>query len=77
MTYGHFMEWPTGIPQIMRAIPQSAIDNNTVKKLPGCMWAGLRTYYVWLVKRVKLEDLLYKGRFQPYASDAVTMFRMF
>jgi len=77
MTYGHFMEWPTGRPQIMRAIPQSAIDNNTVKKLSGCMWAGLRTYYAWLVKRVKLEDLLYKGRFLPFTSDAAIMFRMF
>jgi len=77
MTYGHFMEWPTNIPQKMRAVPQSAIDNNTVKKLPGALCAGLRTYYAWLVKRVKLEDLLYKGRFLPFSSDVVIMFRMF
>ncbi|MCK5632134.1 glycosyltransferase family 2 protein [bacterium] len=77
MTYGHFMEWPTNIPQIMRSIPKSAIENQTVKKLPGCMWAGLRTYYAWLVKKVKLEDLLYKGKFLPYTSDAAIMFPMF
>ncbi len=77
MTYGHFMEWPTGRPQIMRSIPQSAIDNRTVRKLRGCMWAGMRTYYGWLIKRVKLEDLLYQGRFLAYTSDAAIMFPMF
>ncbi len=77
MTYGHFVECPSGAPQIMRAIPQSAIDNRTVRKLPGCMWAGLRTYYAWLVKQVKLEDLLYNGQFLPYTSDAAIMFPMF
>ena len=77
MTYGHFDEWPRSNPQIMAKIPQRFIDAGRVRKFPGCFWAGIRTYYGWLIKQVKLGDLLYNGSFLPFTSDAAIMFPMF
>jgi len=77
MTYGHFMEWPTMKPQIMREIPNEAWGKFSIRNLPGCNWAGLRTYYAWLVKQIKVEDLLFNGKFLSMTSDAAIMFPMF
>ena len=36
----------------------------------------LRTFYAWLFKRIKKEDLLYKGEFFPMAWDLAMMYPM-
>lgn len=44
-------------------------------------WSGLRMYYAWLVKEVKLEDLLlptapYNGKFFPTSKDGALVYPM-
>ena len=78
MTYGNFMEWPTGSPQIMTEIEDEVIQANSFrKKKECCFWAGLRTYYAWLVKEIKLKDVLFRGEFLPMTSDTAIMLPMF
>lgn len=36
----------------------------------------LRSYYTWLFKKIKLENLMYKGNFVEAANDQATMFPM-
>lgn len=74
MTYGHFMEWPTMKPQRIRQIPLGIFKLNKMRDVTACFWAGLRTYYAWLIKQIKLEDLLYNGTFLERTSDAAIMF---
>jgi hypothetical protein len=40
------------------------------------MWSGLRTYYAWLVKQIKLQDLLFKGNWLTRTSDVAIMYPM-
>jgi glycosyltransferase involved in cell wall biosynthesis len=83
MTYGHFMTWPSlvsteSMPNVIVAtIPEDLIKNNLFRKIDGCIWAGLRTYYAWLVKRVRLQDLLYKNNWLSRTSDTAIMLPMF
>lgn len=78
MTYGHFMEWPTNAPQIMSEIENEVIQTNSFrKKEKCCFWAGLRTYYAWLVKQIALKDCMFKGTFLTMTSDTAIMLPMF
>jgi len=77
MTYGHYSKWPNGEPQYMNEIPDTIIQSNSFRKFKGRCWEGLRTYYAWLVKQIKVEDFLYKGRFMARTSDVAIMFPMF
>jgi glycosyltransferase involved in cell wall biosynthesis len=83
MTYGHFMTWPSQVSTesmpnvIVTTIPEDLIKNNLFRKIDGCIWAGLRTYYAWLVKRVRLQDLLYKNNWLSRTSDTAIMLPMF
>lgn len=77
MTYGDYTKWPHGEPQHMNEIPREIIQSNRFRKFKGRCWEGLRTYYAWLVKQIKVEDLLYKGHFLQRTSDVAIMFPMF
>lgn len=77
MTYGHYSKWPTGEPQYMNEIPAEIIENNSFRTFQGRCWEGLRTYYAWLVKSIKVEDFLLNGLFMERTSDVAIMFPMF
>jgi glycosyltransferase involved in cell wall biosynthesis len=74
LTYGHFMEWPTMKPQRIREMPQAIFKLNKMRDVTANFWAGLRTYYAWLVKQIKIEDLLFQGTFFQRSSDAAIMY---
>ena len=77
LTYGQFCNWPTGDMGWCEEIPYTVIKHNTFREF-GFVSPHLRTYYSWLAKQVKLEDLLLsfdnKCTFFPIAGDVALMF---
>ncbi len=74
MTHGRFIEYPTNQSNWNLKIPNEIIQQNAFRqfRLPS----HLRTFYSWLFKKIKLEDLLYKGKFFPMTGDMAMMFPM-
>jgi len=73
LTYGQF-EWnTTGIPGYCRTLAP-AVRNDLQKLRLNCGYAtALRTFYAWLFKKIKVEDLLWEGKFFPAAWDRAMM----
>ncbi|MCL4361431.1 glycosyltransferase family 2 protein [Candidatus Dependentiae bacterium] len=80
LTYGQFANWPTGQLGWCEEIPKDIVKQNKFREF-GFVSPQLRTYYAWLAKKVKFEDLLYKNKdgkldFFPIAGDVALMFPM-
>lgn len=74
LTYSHFRHAPDdGTLSGGIEIPSWVISQNAYRKY-GWHYHSLKTFYAWLAKRVKLEDLLYEGNFLPIASDMIETF---
>lgn len=73
LTYGQFEWGSTGVPGYCRTLAP-AIRNNLQWLRINCGYATApRTFYAWLFKKVKKEDLMYKGKFFPAAWDRAMM----
>ena len=74
-TYGQFQNWPTKKMGWCKEIPQSVIDSHSFRSY-GFWYAQPRTYYAWLAKKVKKEDLInpQTNHFYEVAGDAALMF---
>lgn len=75
LTYGTYTH-PTGPHRTCcAAFPPNIIKNNAYRSV---QWRSshLRTFYAWLFKLIKKEDLLYNGEFYPAAWDQPLMFPM-
>lgn len=75
LTYGQFKLYPSGNIGWATPMPDYIIANNTFRNFQH-LPTHLRTFYTWLFKKIKLEDLLYLGRFYPMTWDMVMMFPM-
>lgn len=75
MTYGSYENHPQGTRGNARQIPLGVIRHNAYRE---CEWTSthLRTFYAWLFKCIKLEDLLYKGNFFSVTWDMAMLFPM-
>lgn len=75
ITYGQYRKYPNGKIGICEEIPEAVIKNNSFRKYK---WVSshLRTFYAWLYKHIKVEDLKYKGKFIPFGGDLAIMFPM-
>jgi glycosyltransferase involved in cell wall biosynthesis len=75
LTYGQFKVYPGHNPGICKPYPKDVIAQ---KRYRGEVFVAshLRTFYAFLFKQIKLEDLLYKGSFLPVAWDLAFMFPM-
>jgi glycosyltransferase involved in cell wall biosynthesis len=75
MTYGQFMEYPTGIKHYSysKKFDEQVIQNNSFRKVEQLPMSHLRTCYAWLFKSIKLEDVLYQGNFYPMTCDKVIL----
>ncbi len=62
-------------PAYWTKVPDDIIATNNFRHYRW-VTSHLRTYYAWLFKLIKKEDLLYKGNFYEVAHDAATMFPM-
>ncbi len=74
LTHGNLLEYPYGGATWGEPIPPSIIRQNAFRefKCPS----HLRTFYAWLFKKIKLEDLMYQGDFFEMTSDQAIMFPM-
>jgi hypothetical protein len=72
VTHGTLIEYPTGAKTWCEAVPKKLIKKNAFRefKCPS----HLRTFYSGLFKKIKLEDLLYEGKFFQMAWDMAIMF---
>lgn len=56
--------------------PPHIVKNRAFRHYPAYLLSHPRTYYVWLFKQIKLEDLLYNDYFYLAATDPATMYPM-
>lgn len=75
MTYGQYTNFPMGGKGVAAPYPQKVIDSNNFRQH---QWGAshLRTFYAWLFKKIKKEDLMYEGKFLPMTWDFGMMFPM-
>lgn len=75
ITYGQYRNYPDGGSGIAGSYPSHVISNNSFRKTP---WAAshLRTFYAWLFKKIKKEDLSINGEFFKMTWDFAIMFPM-
>ena len=73
MTYGQFQSSSSGACGWAMPMSDDMIKSNAFRgwrEIP----THLRTFYAWLFKKIKLQDLLYMGKFYPMAGDTAFMF---
>ncbi len=81
LTYGSFEDWPKGVRGYCKQTPQKIVNDRLYRETywtPG----QLRTFYAWVFKRIKLEDLLWDhddasfGKFYPASCDLAFSYPM-
>lgn len=73
MTYGQYRNHPDGGIGIAKQIPEKIIKSSGHRSYDWCA-SHLRTFYAWLFKQIKKEDLMYNGRFMQMTWDLAIMF---
>lgn len=73
MTYGQFQYSSSGDRGWAEPPKKVVIMNNSFRQ-SQIIPTHLRTFYAWLFKQIKLEDLLYMGKMYPMAGDCAMMF---
>lgn len=74
LTYGNYTH-PWGGRSCCAAIDKDLIVRNAYREKP-LIASHLRTFYAWLFKKIRKEDLLYEGKFFPMTWDWAMMFPM-
>lgn len=72
VTYGQFVYYPCGTPGWAEEVPQEIIEKNAFREYQWVTTA-LRTFYAGLFHKIKIDDLLYQGKFFPMAGDLAYM----
>lgn len=72
LTYGQFKEYPSNIMGFCVDIPKYVVENNSYRK-HGMSVSHLRTFYAWLFKEIKQEDLMWNGDFFVMTWDKAMM----
>lgn len=75
LTYGQFWYLKKNKKGFCKPIPKDIVVRNGIREI-SWRTSHLRTFYAGLFQQIKLEDLLYKGKFFPKCADVVTMFAM-
>jgi glycosyltransferase involved in cell wall biosynthesis len=73
MTYGQFKSSSSGACGWAIPMPEHVVKSNSFRSLSHIP-THLKTFYAWLFKQIKLEDLLYMGKFYSMAGDCAMMF---
>ncbi len=77
LTHANALSWPTHTRITCGPIPRHVIENNSFRRY---RWSatGLRTYYAWLFKKIRREDLCDEtGIFFDVLHDAAFMYPLF
>ncbi|MBP9842006.1 MAG: glycosyltransferase [Simkaniaceae bacterium] len=74
LTHGRLITYPGNAATWCEPVPPHIVKNNAFRqfKCPS----HLRTFYSWLFKKIKLEDLLYNGEFFAMTWDMAMMYPM-
>lgn len=72
LTWGQFVEYPSGRKGFCADFPQEVVRNNSYR-LHGMPVSHLRTFYAWLFKLIDREDLCYNGDFFSMSWDKAMM----
>jgi glycosyltransferase involved in cell wall biosynthesis len=74
LTHGTLVEYPHYVQAWSIPIPEEIVKKNSFRtyRCPS----HLKTYYAWLFKKIKTEDLKYEGEFFPMTWDQAIMFPM-
>lgn len=73
MTYGQFIEYPTGNMGGAAKLPDEIILKNAFREYDW-VTTHLRTFYAGLFQKIRKEDLLYNLDFFPVTADLAVMF---
>lgn len=71
-TYGSYAEHPSGALGICAPLPAYVVSLHAYRQYTW-VTSHLRTFYAWLGKRIRLQDLLDKGLFFKQACDQALM----
>lgn len=73
LTYGQYKDSHGGMG-CSRQLPQQVINNSSYRQSPWCT-SHLRTWYTWLFKKIRKEDMIGKdGKFYPVSWDLTILF---
>lgn len=75
LTYGQFKLHPSETRGWASPMPDYIVESNTYRDFQH-LPTHLRTFYAWLFKKIKLQDLLYCGEFYPMSWDMAMMIPM-
>lgn len=73
LTYGQFRQYPSGEIGFCRPISSEHIKAHNYRKSEW-LATHLRTYYAWLFKKIKQDDLQYNGAFIRACGDRAIMY---
>lgn len=74
LTHGTMIEYPNNGMGWSIPIPKDIVEANAFRKY-RCP-SHLRTFYAWLFKKIKIQDLQYQGQFFKMTWDQAIMFPM-
>jgi hypothetical protein len=75
LTYGQFIEYPSGVHGFCCPMPPQVIHANAFRDFSNIP-SHLRTFYAGLFKHIKREDLMHEGAFLMMDADIAAMFPM-
>ena len=78
LTYGNYDEYPSGEIGLGAPFSEQTIRNNEFREnYEASAWCPVRSYYAWLFKQVRREDLCWEGKqFMPMSHDEARMYAM-
>lgn len=72
VTHGTLIQYPSGVVGWSQPVPDEYVVRNAFREY-RCP-THLKTFYAWLFKKIKLEDLQYEGNFFRATGDQAMMF---
>lgn len=75
LTYGQFIEYPSNrvCHEYSKPFSHNVIQANSFRHVEQLPISHLRTFYAWIFKAIKLEDLLYEEKFYSMTWDKIMM----
>lgn len=75
MTYGQYVSYHDREIGCSCAIPREIIETGMFRRYRWCS-SHLRTFYAWLYKKIRQEDLMHNGQWLQVSGDLAAMFPM-
>ena len=75
ITYGSYVMWPKPAHCVCAEVPECVVKKNAYRS-HRWVTSQQRTFYAWLFKKIRKEDLKYNGKFVDMACDLAYMFPM-